>query len=218
MDERLIPIYEGIVAGEAKAVQATVQAAVDAGIDAELILKQGLVPAMKEVGDLFENGDYFVPEMLMSARAMQWGLEILKPLLASADVKSVGTVVLGTVQGDLHDIGKNLVGMMLEGAGFDLVDLGTDVSAEAFVEAVREHRPNIVGLSALLTTTMPSMKTVIDALNDAGLRSDVRVIIGGAPVTEDYANEIGADGFATDAGRAASLANELVGQSVELVN
>jgi 5-methyltetrahydrofolate--homocysteine methyltransferase len=167
---------------------------------------------MSEVGRMFEEGEYYVPEMLIAARAMQAGLAILKPLLIASDVQATGKVVIGTVQGDLHDIGKNLVGMMLEGAGFELVDLGTDVQADQFVQAVRDHQPDVVAMSALLTTTMPSMKNTIDALNQAGVRDGVKVIIGGAPVTEEYAKDIGADGFGADASRAASLANELVVQ------
>jgi 5-methyltetrahydrofolate--homocysteine methyltransferase len=210
MDKKLEPIYESVIRGDAASVQQDVQAAIDAGIGADDILKQGLIPAMGEVGDLFEKGEYFVPEMLVSARAMQSGLELLKPLLASAEVQSTGKVVLGTVQGDLHDIGKNLVGMMLEGAGFELVDLGADVSPEDFAQAVRENQPDILAMSALLTTTMPAMKSTIDALAGAGLRSQVKVMVGGAPITDEYANGIGADGFAPDASRAASLAKKLV--------
>ncbi len=210
MEEKIKLIYDGIIAGDLTLVKEEVQVAVDAGLPAESILKQGLVPAMKQVGELFEQGDYFVPEMLIAARAMQGGLEILKPLLASADVKSTGKVVLGTVQGDLHDIGKNLVGMMLEGAGFDVIDLGTDVPPDQFVETVKAEDPDIVAMSALLTTTMPSMKKTIDALSEAGVRNQVKVIIGGAPVTDTYADEIDADGFAADASRAASLAKSLM--------
>ena len=218
MDPKLEPVYKGIIEGNKAAVEEHVQKCVDDGMLAETILKEGLVPAMAEVGRMFEEGEYYVPEMLMAARAMQSGLAILKPLLIASDVQATGKVVIGTVQGDLHDIGKNLVGMMLEGAGFELVDLGTDVSAESFVTAINEHNPEIVAMSALLTTTMPSMKTTLDALQTAGVRDSVKVIIGGAPVTEEYAAEIGADGFAADAGRAASLASELVGQPVERVN
>lgn len=211
MDPQLKPVYDGIIEGDMAATTENVQAAVDAGLSAEVILKQGLVPAMSEVGRMFEEGEYYVPEMLIAARAMQSGLAILKPLLIASDVQATGKVVIGTVQGDLHDIGKNLVGMMLEGAGFELVDLGTDVKADQFVQAVRDSDPDLVAMSALLTTTMPSMKRTIDALVEAGVRDDVKVIIGGAPVTGEYATEIGADGFAADAGRAAGLANELVG-------
>jgi 5-methyltetrahydrofolate--homocysteine methyltransferase len=210
MEEQFKPIYEDVIKGDAPSVKQEVQDAIDAGTSADDILKKGLIPAMQEVGDLFEKGEYFVPEMLVAARAMQGGLELLKPLLASAEVQSTGKVVLGTVQGDLHDIGKNLVGMMLEGAGFELVDLGSDVSPEKFAQAVRENQPDIVAMSALLTTTMPGMKTTIQALEGAGLRSQVKVMVGGAPITDEYANGIGADGFAPDASRAASLAKKLV--------
>jgi 5-methyltetrahydrofolate--homocysteine methyltransferase len=210
MDPQLQKVFDAILAGDMAGVTESVQAAVDAGLPAEDILKKALVPAMTEVGRKFEEGEYFVPEMLISARAMQAGLAILKPLLVEGDVQATGKVVIGTVQGDLHDIGKNLVGMMLEGAGFELVDLGTDVRPEQFVEAVNDSAPHLVAMSALLTTTMPSMKKTIDALAEAGVRDSVKVIIGGAPVTEDYANQIGADGFAADASRAASLATELV--------
>jgi 5-methyltetrahydrofolate--homocysteine methyltransferase len=203
-------VYESIVEGDMGGSAARVQAAVDAGHPAEEILKQGLVPAMSEVGRRFEEGEYFVPEMLISARAMQFGLAILRPLLVASDVKATGKVVIGTVQGDLHDIGKNLVGMMLEGAGFELIDLGTDVRPEQFVAAVRDNAPDLVAMSALLTTTMPKMETTVDALVEAGLRDRVKVIVGGAPVTEAYAAKIGADGFAADASRAAALATGLV--------
>ncbi|NTU64024.1 MAG: cobalamin-binding protein [Chloroflexi bacterium] len=167
--------------------------------------------AMQEVGRLFEEGEYFVPEMLISARAMQTGLALLKPHLVQANVQSAGKVIIGTVKGDLHDIGKNLVAMMLEGAAFEIIDLGVDVSPDKFVEAVKTHQPAIVGLSALLTTTMPNMKTTIEALKTAGLRDQVKVIIGGAPVTETYASDIGADGFATDASRAVTVTKSLIG-------
>ncbi len=210
MDAHIEQVYESIVAGDMAGSAGKVQAAVDAGLAAEQILKQGLVPAMTEVGRRFEEGEYFVPEMLISARAMQYGLAILKPLLIASDVQATGKVVIGTVKGDLHDIGKNLVGMMLEGAGFELIDLGTDVRAEQFVKAVQDHEPDLVAMSALLTTTMPSMRTTVQALVDAGLRDQVKVIVGGAPVTEDYAANIGADGFAADASRAATLATGLV--------
>ena len=164
---------------------------------------------MAEVGRLFEEGEYFVPEMLIAARAMKAGLEILKPLLVDSGVKPIGKVALGTVKGDLHDIGKNLVAMMLEGAGFDIVDLGTDISPEQFVEAVQAG-VDVIGLSALLTTTMPSMEQTISALIDAGLRDQVKVIVGGAPVTAEYARRIGADGFAPDASQAVTVAKTLL--------
>jgi 5-methyltetrahydrofolate--homocysteine methyltransferase len=191
-------------------VRENVQIAVDAGIAPEVILQQGLIPAMTEVGRLFEIGEYFVPEMLIAARAMQAGLAILKPRLVAANIAAAGKVVIGTVQGDLHDIGKNLVAMMMEGAGFEIVDLGTDVSPEKFVAAARDHNANLMALSALLTTTMPKMEATIKAVQEAGLRDQVKVMIGGAPVTQGYADKIGADGYAADASRAASLAKTLV--------
>ena len=210
MDTYLQPIYAGIIEGEMAAVGEHVQKALEAGLAPEMILQQGLVPAMNEVGQLFERGEYFVPEMLLAARAMQAGLAILKPRLVNSNHQAAGRVVLGTVQGDLHDIGKNLVAMMLEGAGFEIVDLGTDVKPDRFVEAVQVHQPDLVAMSALLTTTMPSMKTTLEALRAAGLRDQVKVMIGGAPVTDTYAGEIGADGYAGDASRAVRLAQALV--------
>ncbi len=187
------------------------QAAIDAGLPPGDILNDGMVAAMAEVGRLFEEGEYFVPEMLIAARAMQSGLALLKPHLIEADIESAGTVAIGTVKGDLHDIGKNLVGMMLEGAGFEVVDLGTDVSPEQFVETVRAGGVDIVALSALLTTTMPSMQATIAALHAAGVRDQVKVIIGGAPVTDEYSKTIGADGYSSDASRAVALAKSLMG-------
>jgi 5-methyltetrahydrofolate--homocysteine methyltransferase len=204
-------IYEAILKGNAKNATAEVQAALEAGTPAEDILQKACIPAMTEVGRLFEIGEKFVPEMLISARAMQAAVKLLKPHLVQAEVKKMGTVVIGTVAGDLHDIGKNLVAMMLEGAGFEVVDLGTDVSPQAFVEAAQTNQADIVGLSALLTTTMPSMKATIAALDEAGLRPKVKVLVGGAPISQDFANQIGADGFSTDAGSAARVAKALVG-------
>jgi 5-methyltetrahydrofolate--homocysteine methyltransferase len=210
MDQMLEPIYKAVLNGEKEAATESVQAALDAGKDAGEILQKGLIPAMEEVGRLFEAGDYYVPEMLIAARAMQAGLGLLKPLLVDSDVKPTGKVVIGTVKGDLHDIGKNLVGMMLEGAGFEINDMGTDVAPEQFIEAVNEGDVDILAMSALLTTTMPMMETTIKAVDEAGLRDAVKIIIGGAPVTKDYAEKIGADGFAPDASQAASLAKTLV--------
>lgn len=210
MDSQLQPVYAGIIDGEMSVVGEHVQLALDAGLGPEAILQEGLVPAMNEVGRLFEEGEYFVPEMLLAARAMQTGLAILKPHLAKTNHQAAGRIVLGTVQGDLHDIGKNLVAMMLEGAGFEIIDLGTDVPPDRFVEAVRAHQPHLVGMSALLTTTMPSMKLTLEALMAAGLRDQVKVVIGGAPVTDTYAGDIGADGFANDASRAVRLALSLI--------
>jgi len=189
-----------------------VQIALDAGVDAAVILQQGLIPAMGEVGRLFEAGEYYVPEMLVAARAMQSGLALLKPFLVQSNAKPAGKVVIGTVKGDLHDIGKNLVAMMLEGAGFQIMDLGSNVSPERFIEALQEDQVDILGLSALLTTTMTMMRSTITAIEQAGLRDRVKIIVGGAPVTRAYAEEIGADGYAPDASRAVSLAKQLVGQ------
>ena len=210
MDAGLEKIFEGILDGNANLVVAEVQKALDAGIGAADILNKGMIAAMGEVGRLFEEGEYFVPEMLIAARAMQKGLEILKPYLAEADVQSSGKVAIGTVKGDLHDIGKNLVSMMLEGAAFEVIDLGTDVSPERFIQAVKENGAQIIAMSALLTTTMPNMKNTIEALKEAGLRDKVKVMIGGAPVTQNYADQIGADGFAEDASRAVAKAKSLL--------
>ena len=208
MDNMLKVIYDGVINGEQKTVTGGVQAALDAKVDPSIILNQGMIAAMSEVGRLFEAGEYYVPEMLIAARAMKSGLELLRPALTAANVQAVGKIVVGTVQGDLHDIGKNLVAMMLEGAGFEVIDLGIDVTPRKFVEAVKEHKPQFVGLSALLTTTMPNMKTTVDALNEAGIRTSVKVMIGGAPVTERYAREIGADIYSPDASSAARRAKE----------
>lgn len=172
----------------------------------ERILKEGLIAAMTDVGRLFAAGEYYIPEMLIAARAMKAGLDELRPVLVAANVQAVGKIVIGTVQGDLHDIGKNLVGMMMEGAGFEVIDLGVNVPPQKFVSAVLEYKPNLVGLSALLTTTMPNMKMTIEALNAANIRDGIKIIVGGAPVTEQFAREIGADLFAPDAASAASCA------------
>ena len=204
-------IFNAILDGDSETVKAEVQAALAAGGDPKAILTEGMVTAMDKVGKLFEEGDYFVPEMLISARAMQAGLALLKPMLVAADVQPAGKVVLGTVKGDLHDIGKNLVGMMMEGAGFEIYDLGTDVTPEKFVEKAKAVSADVVALSALLTTTMNNMEATIKAMDAAGLRGKVKIIIGGAPVTQDYANRIGADGFAPDASQAVRLAKSLIG-------
>jgi len=210
MSEKLEAIFNGILDGNQDAVIENVQSALDMGEDAEKILKEGMIPAMEEVGGLFEQREYFVPEMLIAARAMQGGLNILKPKLLEADIKMIGKVAIGTVSGDLHDIGKNLVAMMLEGAGFEVLDLGVDVSPKKFVESVKENGVEIIAMSALLTTTMPHMKATIDAVGEAGLRDQVKVIIGGAPVTDAFSQEIGADGFAPDASQATTLAKSLI--------
>jgi 5-methyltetrahydrofolate--homocysteine methyltransferase len=205
----LKPIYENVIEGQAAEVESGVKAALAAGVDAGAILNEALIAAMDEVGQRFEDGDFFVPEMLISARAMQAGLALLKPHLASTDIKAAGKVAIGTVKGDLHDIGKNLVAMMLEGAGFEIIDLGVDVAPESFVDAVQEGA-NLIGMSALLTTTMTNMGGTIEALKAAGLRDKVKVMVGGAPVTEEFAKSIGADAFAPDASSATRIARQLV--------
>jgi 5-methyltetrahydrofolate--homocysteine methyltransferase len=210
MEPVISEIFEAILEGQQKKAIEKVNQALAENVDPSVILNEGMVKAMAEVGRLFEEGEYFVPEMLIAARAMQSGLAILKPHLAQADVKSSGKVVAGTVKGDLHDIGKNLVAMMLEGAAFEIVDLGSDVSPDKFVEAVRSTGADIVAMSALLTTTMPNMKTTIEALEAAGLRDKVKVIVGGAPLTPEYAKQIGADGYAADASRAVALAKTMI--------
>jgi 5-methyltetrahydrofolate--homocysteine methyltransferase len=204
-------IYDAVLRGDAPTAAAETQAALDAGVPAEQILHEGCIPAMSEVGRLFEIGEKFVPEMLIAARAMQTAVNILKPHLVEADLKTLGTVAIGTVAGDLHDIGKNLVAMMMEGAGFEIIDLGTDVAPEKFVEAVQENEVDMVGMSALLTTTMASITATIEALTEAGVRDKVKVIIGGAPITQDFADKVGADGFAPDAGSAPRIAKALLG-------
>jgi len=204
-------IYEAVLIGDAESAVAETETALGAGTSAADILHKACIPAMTEIGRLFEIGERFVPEMLIAARAMQAALEILRPELVEAEVAAVGKVVIGTVAGDLHDIGKNLVAMMLEGAGFEIVDLGTDVKPAEFVAAVQEHEPDLVGMSALLTTTMASISKTIDALTEAGVRDQVKVIIGGAPITQAFADQVGADGYAEGAGGAARLANSLLG-------
>lgn len=186
------------------------QQAVDEGIDPEKIMNERLIPAMDRVGEEYEAGDRYVPEMLLSAEAMKEAMKILRPLLAESGVEPVGRIVIGTVEGDLHDIGQNLVAMMLEGAGFEVTNLGSETPAEEFVTAVKENDANIVGMSALLTTTMTHMPEVIEALEEEGLREDVQVIVGGAPVSENYAEEIGADGYAPDAASANKMLKKLV--------
>jgi 5-methyltetrahydrofolate--homocysteine methyltransferase len=208
MKDTMKSIYDGVINGEQDAVTSAVRSALDAKVDPGTILNDGMISAMTEVGRLFEAGEYYVPEMLIAARAMKSGMALLRPALIAANVQPIGKIVVGTVQGDLHDIGKNLVAMMLEGAGFEVIDLGVDVPPAKFVEAVKSHKPQLIGMSALLTTTMPNMKTTVDALNAAGVRGDVRVMIGGAPVTEKYAREIGADLFSPDASSAARRAKE----------
>jgi 5-methyltetrahydrofolate--homocysteine methyltransferase len=205
-------IRDAVLQGDLDAAREGTERALAAGVAPAEILNKALISAMDEVGQEYESGIRFIPEMLVSAEAMKSAMAILRPALTSAGVLPRGRIVLGTVEGDLHDIGKDLVGMMLEGAGFEVIDLGVEVTAQRFVEAVREHRPDLVGMSALLTTTMIHMPEVIAALRESGLRSSVKVMVGGAPVTEDYALEIGADGFAEDAAGVVKLAVRLVGK------
>ena len=200
-------ISTNLQAGQAQKVKDLVQQALDEGVEVEKILNEGLLAGMSVVGEKFKKNEVYVPEVLIAARAMHWGMEVLQPLLVDAGVEPIGKVVLGTVKGDLHDIGKNLVGMMLRGAGFEVIDVGIDVPPEKFVEAAKENNARIVACSALLTTTMPQMKSVVEAVKAAGI--DSKVMIGGAPVTQDYADEISADGYAPDAASAADLAKEL---------
>ena len=206
-------IYESVLDGDAGATADAVKDALEAGVLAEDILHNGCIAAMNEVGRQFEAGDKFVPEMLISARAMQAAMMILKPHLLEADIQALGKVVMGTVKGDLHDIGKNLVSMMMEGAGFEVIDLGTDAGPESFVAAVRDHAPQIVGMSSLLTTTMLSMQATVEALDEAGLRDQVKILVGGAPVTQAFAEKIGADGYAPDASAASRIAKQLLGNA-----
>jgi 5-methyltetrahydrofolate--homocysteine methyltransferase len=213
MENLVKEVYSAVLNGNASEVKEKVQLALDNGTEAETILNSGLIAAMKEVGQLFEDGEYFVPEMLISARAMQSGMIILRPHLIAQDIKPIGKVVIGTVKGDLHDIGKNLVSMMLEGSGFQIFDLGTDVSPEKFLDAINTHKPDIVGMSALLTTTMVNMEKTMQFLEENGVRKGVKVIIGGAPISQKYADDIGADGYAPDASQAAVIASRLMGKA-----
>ncbi|ADG80923.1 Methionine synthase [Thermincola ferriacetica] len=204
-------VAQSVIAGQEAQVKEQVKALIDAGTNPLQIINEGLIAGMNVVGARFKAGDMFVPEVLMCAKAMAAGVEIVKPLIADNDVQSKGKVVLGTVKGDLHDIGKNLVAMMMESGGLEVINLGIDVSPEKFADAVREHEPQIVAMSALLTTTMPAMKETIEYLEQAGLRDKVKVIVGGAPITKDFADSIGADGFAPDAASATDLCKELIG-------
>jgi 5-methyltetrahydrofolate--homocysteine methyltransferase len=208
MDEIVKQIYQGIIDGQQDIVSNGVDAALKAGVPARAILEEGMLAAMAEVGRLFEEGECYVPEMMISARAMKAGLAKLQPSLVQTNVQAAGAIALGTVKGDLHDMGKNLVGMMLEGAGFKVKDLGVDVPPETFVAAADEV--DLIGLSALLTTTMGGMKKTLEALDAAGKRSKVKVIVGGAPVTEGFARLIGADGYAADASKAVALTKSLI--------
>jgi 5-methyltetrahydrofolate--homocysteine methyltransferase len=206
-------IKQRLVEGDAQGTADGTREALADEVSAETILKEALIAGMDDVGDLFARNEYFVPELLLSARAMSAAVDVLRPLLVSGGYEPVGKVVMGTVQGDLHDIGKKLVSMMLEGSGFEVVDLGADVAPERFVEAAEESGAQLVGLSALLTTTLPAMKETVRAMREAELAGEVRVMVGGAPVTDSFAEEIGADGYAPDAPSAAALARRLAGLS-----
>jgi len=207
----LVEISEALINGKAPVVVDLVNKALSEGTSPQEILNKALIPGMDVVGKKFKANEFYVPEVLVAARAMQGGLRILKPLLAEAGVKQIGTVVVGTVKGDLHDIGKNLVAMMLEGAGFKVVDLGIDVPPEKFVSAAVDNDAQVIGMSALLTTTMPSMKNTVEALRVAGLGDKIKTLIGGAPVTQKYADEIGATGYSPDAASAVEKAKEVIG-------
>ncbi len=204
-------LRDAILNGDEKLTVQLAREALDKGVNPVTLISQWMIPAMDEVGRLFEAQEYYIPEMMLAARAMKSGIELLRPMLAASGAQPTGRVVLGTVKGDLHDIGKNLVGSMLEGAGFEVSDLGIDVAPEKFIEAIKSKNAQVLALSTLLTTTMPEMKNIIDALGRAGIRNQVKVIIGGAPVTRGYADEIGADGYGENAGSAVAVARSLLG-------
>jgi methylmalonyl-CoA mutase cobalamin-binding domain/chain len=209
-EELLAELYDRTMTGNGPAVLDLTRQGLAAGLGPETLLYEALIPALEEVGARFERGDFFVPEMLIAGKAMAGALEILRPLLAETGAETIGTIVMGTVKGDVHDIGKNLVNIMFEGAGFQVIDLGVQVAPEKFVDAVRQHKPDIVGFSAFLTTTMPMFKANMNALAKAGLREEVIVMVGGAPVTQEYADVVGADGYAADASAAVVKAKELL--------
>ena len=217
-DEILQGLYDQTLVGNAPAVLDLTNEGLATGLTPERMLFEGLIPSLEEVGARFERGDFFVPEMLIAGKAMSGALDLLRPLLAETGAETVGKFVMGTVKGDVHDIGKNLVNIMLEGAGFEVIDLGVQVAPEKFLAAIEEHKPDIVGFSAFLTTTMPMFKANINALNKAGLRDQVIVMVGGAPVTQEYADVVGADGYAADASAAVVRAKELIAQRRAPVN
>jgi 5-methyltetrahydrofolate--homocysteine methyltransferase len=211
-DEILTQLYDRTLVGDKPAVVELTQQGLDGGLKPETMLFEALIPALEEVGARFERGDFFVPEMLIAGRAMTGALDLLRPLLAQTGAQTIGTFLMGTVKGDVHDIGKNLVDIMLEGAGFNVIDLGVQVAPEKFVEAIEEHEPDVVGFSAFLTTTMPMFKANIEAIEKAGLRDRVAIMVGGAPVTQEYADMVGADAYAPDAATATKRAKELLGE------
>ncbi len=209
-EELLKQLYDDTLVGNAPSVLELTRAGLDMGLGPEMLLYEALIPSLEEVGARFERGDFFVPEMLIAGKAMAGALEILRPLLAETGAQTIGKIVMGTVKGDVHDIGKNLVNIMFEGAGFEVIDLGVQVAPEKFIDAIKEHQPDIVGFSAFLTTTMPMFKANINALHKAGMRDQVIVMVGGAPVTQEYADVVGADGYASDASAAVVKAKELL--------
>jgi 5-methyltetrahydrofolate--homocysteine methyltransferase len=214
MSTVLQKLTDMVIKGDFKEIADLTTEALESGIESEDILNQGLMPGMNHVGVEFKAGNFFVPEVLRSAKAMQESMNIIRPILVETGAKPAGILVIGTVKGDLHDIGKNLVCMMCEGAGFKVIDLGKDVAPETFVEAAKDHKPDLLGMSALLTTTMISMDRTIKALQEADLRDQLKVLVGGAPVTKDFADKIGADGYASNAAEAADLAKELTSQGI----
>lgn len=216
-DELIKALYDETLMGNAPAVLELTNEAIAAGMGPDTILFDALIPSLEEVGARFERGDFFVPEMLIAGKAMSGALNVLRPLLAETGAESIGTYVMGTVKGDVHDIGKNLVNIMLEGAGFTVIDIGVQAPPEKFIEAIREHKPDIVGMSAFLTTTMPMFKVNIHEITKAGLRDEVIIMVGGAPVTQEYADAVGADGYAADASTAVRLAKDLIKKRRELV-
>ena len=209
-DEIIKALYDETMVGNAPAVLELTNRGLAEGMTPEMILFDALIPSLEEVGARFERGDFFVPEMLIAGRAMSGALDVLRPLLAQTGAETIGKFLMGTVKGDVHDIGKNLVNIMLEGAGFEVIDLGVQVAPEKFIAAIEEHKPDIVGMSAFLTTTMPMFKANMNALEKAGLRDRVIVMVGGAPVTQEYADAVGADGYASDASTAVRRAKELI--------
>jgi methylmalonyl-CoA mutase cobalamin-binding domain/chain len=217
-DELLSELYDETLVGNKPQVLALTTQGLSEGLGPEVLLYEALIPALEEVGARFERGDFFVPEMLIAGKAMAGALDILRPLLAETGAETIGKIVMGTVKGDVHDIGKNLVNIMFEGAGFEVIDLGVQVSPEKFIAAVQEHKPDILGFSAFLTTTMPMFKANMNALVKAGLRDEVIVMVGGAPVTQEYADVVGADGYAADASAAVVKAKELLRRRRALAN
>ena len=210
-EEILDGLYENTLEGIAQPVIDLTKEGLELGMDPLDLLFKALIPALEEVGRLFEIGEYFVPEMLIAANAMSGAMDILQPLIAASGAEPLGVFVMGTVKGDIHDIGKNLCNVMLEGAGFQVIDLGVNVAPEVFIEAIKEHQPDAVGMSAFLTTTMPMFIRNIEAINEAGLRDQVKILVGGAPVTQDYCDEVGADGFAADANSCVRVTKQLLG-------